>query len=173
MKKVIGAILVSLVLFSFAGPGWAKNNYFKLKADVDNTVLVSWYMYSLAYGSRDAEKISYAAAFLDQAMQLAASLEETGGYLTDSDYKYFSKGRLYIDCSVTYLYTGKLSKMFKYYMKTQAQFSWLPKPAATNRMYVLLLKLRPFMYNPFASHDDSGGDDSGSQTQTPVSPVTP
>jgi len=150
VKKVIGAILVLLVLCS--GPAWAKGSkgsngsvnvsyLYTLKADLDTSVLVSWWVWSLAVQSGNQENAWFAYALMEQAMTSATVLDElvqAGGAVSYSYYDSLRSCRKDTNRALTYFYQGKTSNAYKYFSRASKGHSRVPAVSKTNSMYVTL-----------------------------------
>jgi hypothetical protein len=196
VKKVIGAILVLLVLFSV--PAWAKGSkktvsvrqLYSLKAKMDTSVLVSWWVWKLAIASGDQQRAWFAYALLEQAMTSAAVFDEylqTGTAVNSNYYNILISGNRYTNRAVTYLYRGNISRAFNNFSRLINQTKWLPAPAQTNSMFYSTLNyIKNYtQYVMTGSHNGGSCDDHNVCTQNdtwsngqcvgdrPMSPIIP
>ncbi|MCI5218664.1 MAG: hypothetical protein D3914_05610 [Candidatus Electrothrix sp. LOE2] len=194
VKKVIGAILVLLVLFSVPALAKARTvsarQLYSLKAQMDTSVLVNWWVWKLAVASGDQQRAWFAYALLEQAMTGAAAFDnmlQTGVAVSSTSYRALLSGARYSNRAATYLYRGNISRAFNYFSRSTNQTRWLPAPAQTNSMFYSTLNyIKNYtLYVTTGSHNGGSCDDGNVCTQNdtwsngqcvgnrPMSPINP
>ncbi|MCI5157706.1 MAG: hypothetical protein D3906_04560 [Candidatus Electrothrix sp. AUS1_2] len=165
MKKVTGAVLVALMaVFLFSGPVLAdRKKHDSLKKQVDQNLLVAWWVWSLAYSSGDKTKLWAAAAIFEQAMRFSAAFEDASinGDISDSNYALIFDGASSNSYAIMYFYQGS-PMTYSYYSRAQTAVDNLPQPAATNTVYRILVAVQTVIYT---------GTTTEPEPQPPLSPT--
>jgi len=166
VKKVTGAVLVALMaVFLFSGPVLAdRRKHDSLKKQVDQNLLVAWWVWSLAYSSGDKTKLWSAAAIFEQAMRFSAAFEDASinGDISDSNYALIFGGASNNSYAITYFYQGSPMTL-SYFNRAQTAVANLPQPAITNAMNKVLVAVKPTIYGIVIITEPA--------PQTPLSPT--